>query len=98
MTDPMEQARDRIQELENALDAAVADLEAKEQEASLFGFMSARKVGAVLKRYGIRSHPIGGRRLFRPSQTKLLAIQNSYGVDLGLNVIESPEKVAECAN
>jgi len=71
---------------------------AKEQEASLFSLMSARGVGAVLKRYGIRSHPIGGRRLFRPLETKLLAIQNSYGVDLGLNVIESPEKVAECAN
>ena len=71
---------------------------AKEQEVSLFGFMSARGVGAVLKRYGIRSHAIGGRRLFRPSEAKLLAIQNSYGVDLGLNVIESPEKVAACAN
>ncbi len=63
----------------------------KEQEPSMFNYHSPRGVGAVLKRYGIRSRAVGGRRLFRPEHKQLLAIQESYGIDLGLTVVENIE-------
>ena len=57
---------------------------AKEEEAALFNRTSARGISPILKRYGIVSKKIGGLRLFRPSQADLLAIQEAYGIDLGI--------------
>ena len=55
---------------------------AKEKDNSTFNFFSPRGIGSVLKRYGIISNRVGGKRLFRPSEKQLLAIQESYGIDL----------------
>jgi len=55
----------------------------KEEEPGMFNRYSARGISAVLKRYGLRSTRIGGKNLFRPSDTDLLTIQESYGIDLG---------------
>jgi hypothetical protein len=57
---------------------------AKEQEPTTFNVFSPRGVGEVLKRYGIKSHRRGGRRLCQPTEKQFLAIQESYGIDLGI--------------
>jgi hypothetical protein len=56
---------------------------AKELEPSLFMRYSARGVGAVLNRYGIKSHRSGGKRLFGATTEQWKAIGESYGIDLG---------------
>ena len=57
---------------------------AKEQEPTTFNVFSPRGVGEVLKRYGIKSHRRGGKRPYQPTEKQFLAIQESYGIDLGI--------------
>jgi len=74
-----------VEKLNNQLGGATASevlSTAKDMEPAMFTYMTARGVGSVLKRYGICSSRIGGKRLFRPSQKQLLAIQESYGIYL----------------
>jgi hypothetical protein len=61
---------------------------AKEQDPTMFNVFSPRGVGEVLKRYGIKSHRRGGKRLYQPTEKQLLAIQESYGIDLGIEKTE----------
>lgn len=61
---------------------------AKDQEPTTFNVFSPRGIGEVLKRYGIRSHRRGGKRLYQPTEKQLLAIQESYGIDLGIEKTE----------
>jgi hypothetical protein len=60
---------------------------AKEEDQVSFHRYSPRGVGAVLKRYGLKSQPKGGKRLFVPDEKKLEAIQEAYGIDLALNAV-----------
>ena len=43
---------------------------AKEEEALLFARYSARGVGAVFNRYGIKSHRSGGKRYFKATEAQ----------------------------
>ena len=65
-------------------------------EPALFGRYSARGIGAILKRYGLQSTRSGGKSYFRPTDEQLLAIQDSYGINLGLQSVESAQS-AHCA-
>jgi len=56
---------------------------AKEDHAAIFSRYGARGIGAVLNRYGIKSHKSGGKRYFRPDDSKWRAIKESYGIELG---------------
>ena len=61
---------------------------AKEQEPAMFNVFSPRGIGEVLKRYGIKSHRKGGKRPYQPTEKQLLAIQESYGIELGIEKTE----------
>ena len=61
---------------------------AKEQDPAMFNVFSPRGIGEVLKRYGIKSHRKGGKRPYQPTEKQLLAIQESYGIDLGIEKTE----------
>ncbi|MBN2138297.1 MAG: hypothetical protein JW720_10865, partial [Sedimentisphaerales bacterium] len=56
---------------------------AKEEHPAIFSRYGARGIGAVLKRYGIKSERSGGKRYFRPTEDKWRAIEGSYGIELG---------------
>jgi len=56
---------------------------AKEEHPVIFSRYGARGIGAVLNRYGIKSHRTGGKRYFRPNDSQWQAIEASYGIDLG---------------
>jgi len=56
---------------------------AKDENPAIFSRYGARGVGAVLNRYGIKSHRSGGKRYFRPTDSQWRAIEASYGIDLG---------------
>jgi len=55
----------------------------KDEEPSLFGSYSARGIGAILNRYGLRSQRSGGKRYYRMTAGQWKSIQQSYGIDLG---------------
>jgi hypothetical protein len=55
---------------------------AKEEHPAIFSRYGARGIGAVLNRYGIKSHRSGGKRYFRPCDNKWRAIKESYGIEL----------------
>ena len=55
----------------------------KDEEASLFGLYSARGIGAILNRYGLRSNRSGGKRYYRMTAGQWKSIQQSYGITLG---------------
>ena len=44
--------------------------------------VSARRVAEILKRYGLVTDRIHGRRVFRDSLAQLKRIETRYGVDL----------------
>ena len=56
---------------------------AKEEHSAIFSRYGARGIGAVLNRYGIKSHRTGGKRYFRPMDSQWQAIEASYGIDFG---------------
>jgi hypothetical protein len=56
---------------------------AKEEHLAIFSRYGARGIGAVLNRYGIKSHRSGGKRYFRPNDSHWRAIKASYGIELG---------------
>ncbi len=60
----------------------------QEEEPALFSRYTARGIGAILKRYGLQSARSGGKSYFRPDDKQLQAIQDSYGIDLGLEPVE----------
>ncbi|MFC1636133.1 hypothetical protein ACFL5Z_14955 [Planctomycetota bacterium] len=57
---------------------------AKIEDETLFRLHSPRGVGAILKRYGIRSTPTGGKRIFKTTPQQLKKIQDTYGLELDL--------------
>lgn len=59
-------------------------VKAKEEDGSLFLRYSPRGIGAILNRYGIKSHRSGGKRYYSPTNTQFRAIEESYGIDLGV--------------
>jgi hypothetical protein len=65
---------------------------ANDEDPASFHRYTPRGVGAVLRRYGLKSQPIGGKRLFRPDEEKLRAIQEAYGIDLAPNPVECADK------
>ncbi len=56
---------------------------AKEEHSAIFSRYGARGIGAVLNRYGIKSHRTDGKRYFRPMDSQWQAIEASYGIDFG---------------
>jgi hypothetical protein len=57
---------------------------AKDENPAIFSRYGARGIGAILNRYGIKSHRSGGKRYFRPTDNQWRAIEASYGIDLKL--------------
>jgi hypothetical protein len=68
---------------------------AKIENASIFARYGARGIGAILNRYGIRSHRSGGKRYFRPTDNQWRAIEASYGIDLKLTESEDETEGAD---
>jgi hypothetical protein len=65
---------------------------AKSEHEMLFKMYSAKGIGNILGRYGIKSDRSGGKRLFRPSDQQLTDIQNSYGIALQLEDEKNDDK------
>ena len=58
----------------------------KEEDINLFLRYSPRGIGAILNRYGIKAHRSGGKRYFNPTDKQLKAIEESYGIELGIEI------------
>ncbi len=80
--------KELLDEDPNGITASRLLEKAKEQDPTMFNVFSPRGVGEVLKRYGVKSHRRGGKRLYQPTEKQLLAIQESYGIDLGIEKTE----------
>jgi hypothetical protein len=61
----------------------------KDENPAIFSRYGARGVGAVLNRYGIKSKRSGGKRNFCPTESQWRAIEESYGIDLGLTELDN---------
>ncbi len=52
---------------------------ARAEEPTLFASHSARAIGAILNRYGLRSQRCGGKRVFTITAGAWKSIEKSYG-------------------
>ena len=76
--------------------AAEVLVRVQQDEPALFSRYSAKGIAVILKRYGLQSTRGGGKSLFRPDDKQLQAIQDSYGINLGLEPVERAQS-AHCA-
>jgi hypothetical protein len=78
----------------NGLQPTAGDIlkDAQEAEPAMFKLYSAKGVSNALKRYGIRTVEVRGRKVYsRVALADLQNIQTTYGVSLGFDADESTE-------
>jgi len=63
-------------------------LDVKENDLSVFGRYTASGIARIFKRYGLHSQRSGGKSYFRPTDAQLPKIQDSYGINLGIEPAE----------
>lgn len=80
----LKQLVEDIQEKPYGITAGELLKKVKEEDISLFSRYSPRGIGAILNRYGIKAHRSGGKRYFNPTDKQLKAIEESYGIELGV--------------
>jgi len=57
-------------------------------EPSLSVRYTPRRISTILTRYGIKTERTGGKRLLRVSSRQWKAIEESYGIDMGLDEVD----------
>jgi hypothetical protein len=80
----LKQLVEQIRDKPHGITAGELLKKAKEEDVNLFARYSPKGIGSILNRYGIKAHRSGGKRYFCPTDRQIRAIEESYGIELGI--------------